>query len=93
VSDVAAALGIMTGVDAADAATKKSEGVLQADYTKDLRADALKGARSGIARRHDDKIPGRQLQARVLDSREGHGRCALGRTAANSPRRNPVNAA
>ena len=50
VSDVAAALGIMTGVDAADAATKKSEGVLQADYTKDLRADALKGARIGIAR-------------------------------------------
>jgi amidase len=50
VSDVAAALGIMTGVDAADAATKKSEGSLQADYTKGLRADALKGARIGIAR-------------------------------------------
>jgi amidase len=50
VSDVATALGIMTGVDAADAATKKSEGVRQADYTKELRADALKGARIGIAR-------------------------------------------
>jgi len=50
VSDVAAALGIMTGVDAADAATKKSEGALQTDYTKGLRADALKGARIGIAR-------------------------------------------
>jgi amidase len=50
VSDVAAALGIMAGVDTADGATKKSEGVLQADYTKDLHADALKGARIGIAR-------------------------------------------
>jgi amidase len=50
VYDVAAALGIMTGVDAADAATKKSEGLLQTDYTKALRADALKGARIGIAR-------------------------------------------
>src|SRR5207245_2566856 len=50
VSDVAVALGIMTGVDAADAATKKSEGRLQTDYTKELRADALKGARIGVAR-------------------------------------------
>src|SRR5436190_8018905 len=50
VTDVAVALGLMTGVDAADAATKKSEGVLQTDYTKELRADALKGARIGIAR-------------------------------------------
>jgi amidase len=50
VYDVAVALGIMTGVDPADEATKKSEGVLQTDYTKDLRADALKGARIGVAR-------------------------------------------
>src|SRR6266540_6047128 len=49
VYDVAAVLGIMTGVDAADAATKKSEGSLQTDYTKELRADALKGGRIGIA--------------------------------------------
>src|SRR5207245_5735980 len=48
--DVAVALGIMTGVDAADAATKKSEGTVQTDYTKELRADALKGARIGVAR-------------------------------------------
>src|SRR3954470_4188707 len=41
VSDVALALGIMTGVDPADAATKKSEGAFQTDYTRDLRADAL----------------------------------------------------
>jgi amidase len=50
VYDVAAALGIMTGIDAADAATKKSDGKFQSDYTKDLRADALKGARIGVAR-------------------------------------------
>jgi len=50
VSDVAVELGIMTGVDAADAATRKSEGRLQTDYTKELRADALKGARIGVAR-------------------------------------------
>jgi len=40
----------MTGVDPADAATKKSEGAFQTDYTRDLRTDALKGARIGIAR-------------------------------------------
>jgi amidase len=50
VYDVAAALGVMTGVDAADAATKKSEGRSETDYTKHLKADALKGARIGIAR-------------------------------------------
>jgi amidase len=50
VYDVATALGIMTGVDPADAATSKSEGKFQADYTKELHADALKGARIGIAR-------------------------------------------
>ena len=50
VYDVAAGLGIMAGVDPADAATSKSDGKFQADYTKELRADALKGARIGIAR-------------------------------------------
>lgn len=50
VYDVAVALGIMTGVDAADAATKKSEGKAERDYTQFLKADALKGARIGIAR-------------------------------------------
>jgi amidase len=50
VYDVAVALGIMTGVDPADAATAKSEGTFQTDYTKALRADALKGARIGVAR-------------------------------------------
>jgi amidase len=50
VYDVAVALGVMTGVDPADAATAKSEGKFETDYTKFLKADALKGARIGIAR-------------------------------------------
>ena len=50
VADVAVALGIMTGVDPADEATKKSEGRFERDYTKYLNADGLKGARIGIAR-------------------------------------------
>jgi amidase len=50
VYDVAVALGAMTGVDPADAATAKSEGKFETDYTRFLKADALKGARVGIAR-------------------------------------------
>ena len=50
VHDVATALGIMTGVDSADPATRKSEGKLETDYIKYLKADALNGARIGIAR-------------------------------------------
>jgi amidase len=50
VYDVAVALGAMTGIDPTDAATRKSEGRFSADYTKDLNADALRGARIGVAR-------------------------------------------
>ncbi|MBZ5603934.1 MAG: glutamyl-tRNA amidotransferase [Acidobacteriia bacterium] len=50
VYDVAAALGVMTGIDAADPATKKSEGKFKTDYTSSLDANALRGARIGIAR-------------------------------------------
>ena len=50
VYDVAVILGIMTGLDPADAATRKSEGRFESDYTKFLQADALKGARIGVAR-------------------------------------------
>lgn len=50
VSDVALALGAMTGIDPADPATMKSDGKFSSDYTKDLKADALKGARIGVAR-------------------------------------------
>ena len=50
VYDVAVSLGVMAGVDAADAATKGSEGKADTDYTKYLKSDALKGARIGLAR-------------------------------------------
>src|SRR6266852_6322040 len=50
VNDVAVALSAMTGIDPADPATQKSEGKFSTDYTKDLKGDALKGARIGIAR-------------------------------------------
>jgi amidase len=50
VSDIAVALGVMTGVDPADPATKKSDGQFEVDYTKYLNAGALKGARIGVAR-------------------------------------------
>ena len=50
VYDVAVSLGVMAGVDAADAATRRSDGRAETDYTKFLKADALKGARIGIAR-------------------------------------------
>ncbi len=50
VYDVAVALGAMTGIDPADDATLKSEGRFETDYTQYLDADALDGARLGIAR-------------------------------------------
>lgn len=50
VYDVAVTLGIVAGIDPADAATKKSAGQTAADYTQSLTAGALKGARIGIAR-------------------------------------------
>ncbi|MBI4521754.1 MAG: glutamyl-tRNA amidotransferase, partial [Gemmatimonadetes bacterium] len=50
VYDVATMLGVMTGVDPADAATRASEGRFETDYTRHLDAGALRGARIGIAR-------------------------------------------
>jgi amidase len=50
VTDVAIALGVMTGVDSADDSTLKSENRFETDYTQFLDADSLQGARIGIAR-------------------------------------------
>src|SRR5450759_2257363 len=44
-------LGAMTGVDAADAATKASGAHARTDYTKSLDPGGLKGARIGVARK------------------------------------------
>jgi amidase len=51
VADAALLLGAMTGVDPADTATKASASHARADYTKALDAEALKGARIGVARK------------------------------------------
>ena len=58
VYDVAVTLGAMTGVDAADAATQKSYGKFQTDYTQYLKKGSLKGARIGIARDFLGQAPG-----------------------------------
>jgi len=58
VYDIAVSLNVMTGVDPADPATKKSEGKIAKDYTKFLQTGALKGARIGIARDFTGKDAG-----------------------------------
>ena len=50
VYDVAVSLGVMTGVDPADDSTLKSAGRFHQDYTQFLDADALQGAKIGVAR-------------------------------------------
>lgn len=50
VSDIAAMLGVMAGVDPNDEATSRGQGRAAADYTTFLKADALRGARIGVAR-------------------------------------------
>ncbi|MCX6954234.1 MAG: amidase family protein [Verrucomicrobia bacterium] len=48
ITDVAVALGVMTGLDPADPATATSAGKSHRDYTRFLDAGALKGARLGV---------------------------------------------
>ena len=50
VTDAAAMLGAMTGVDSRDAATRESRGKAEADYTRFLDAGGLRGARIGAVR-------------------------------------------
>src|SRR6266536_620852 len=50
VSDAAALLGALTGVDSRDAATEASAGKADRDCTRFLDASALRGARLGVAR-------------------------------------------
>ena len=50
VADVAGLLSALTGEDARDTVTASSKGHVEADYTKFLDANALKGARIGVAR-------------------------------------------
>ena len=50
VYDVAAALNVLAGADSADPVTSGSEGNIADDYTRFLDADALSGAKIGVAR-------------------------------------------
>ena len=52
VTDAAILLGVMAGIDANDAVTKESAGKAQADYTKFLDPNGLRGARIGVARKY-----------------------------------------
>jgi amidase len=52
VTDAALLLGAMTGIDSLDPITAK--GRAQADYTRFLDADGLRGARIGVARQYFD---------------------------------------
>ena len=51
VADAAILLGAMAGVDPRDPATAASQDKLIADYTPFLKADGMKGARIGVARK------------------------------------------
>ena len=51
VADAAILLGAMTGVDPLDPATAASRAAPQTDYAAALKADGLKGARIGVARK------------------------------------------
>jgi len=50
VADAAALLGVLAGVDPSDAVTATSQGHAQADYTRFLDPNGLKGARIGVPR-------------------------------------------
>ncbi|HEY7269111.1 MAG TPA: amidase [Dehalococcoidia bacterium] len=50
VHDVAVLLSAMVGADEGDAATATSQGRTEADYTRFLDSDGLRGARIGVAR-------------------------------------------
>lgn len=51
VTDAAILLGALAGIDERDAVTKESRGKAFTDYTQFLKADGLKGARIGVARK------------------------------------------
>lgn len=52
VADAAVLLGALTGVDPRDSATEASRGRALSDYRQALDANALRGARIGVVRRH-----------------------------------------
>ncbi|MDP3762165.1 MAG: amidase [Ramlibacter sp.] len=80
VADAAAVLTAIAGVDPEDPATQAAQGRVAADYRSFLKADGLKGARIGIARKrvtgynaHTDRLFGqaiadlKRLGAEIVD--------------------------
>jgi amidase len=57
VYDIAVALNVMAGVDAADARTAAAAGYIEKDYTVFLKRGALRGARLGVARDFNGQSP------------------------------------
>jgi amidase len=51
VADAAALLAVLSGADPRDGETKNNGGRARTDYTRDLNAGALQGARIGVARK------------------------------------------
>jgi amidase len=69
VADAAALLSVLAGVDPRDSATAASRGHAQADYTRFLDANGLRGARIGVARErlfgydpHTDRVVNAALE-------------------------------
>lgn len=57
VADAALLLSAIAGIDTADAATSAAKGQIPADYTRFLKAEALKGKRFGVMRQAMGHLP------------------------------------
>jgi amidase len=74
VRDAAILLGALTGIDPRDSATAESKGKAEADYTKFLDPDGLRGARIGVARKYfgfNDATD--ELMNHLLEEMKQHG--------------------
>ena len=73
VKDAAILLGAMAGIDSNDAVTKESEGKAQADYTKFLNADGLKGKIIGVEKKKYENQYLNKLQEQALNLMKQQG--------------------
>ena len=73
VKDAAILLGAMAGIDSNDAVTKESEGKAQADYTKFLNADGLKGKIIGVEKKKYENQYLNKLQEQALNMMRQQG--------------------
>jgi amidase len=74
VRDAAILLGALAGVDPRDPATAESKGKAEADYTKFLDPDGLRGARIGVARKYFGATDATdELMNHLLEEMKQHG--------------------